>query len=320
MFLIDFSQASIASITVFMDELKVGANAKQVEDLSRHALISSLLSYKKKYSQKYGEMVIACDDTQRKYWRRIEYPYYKEMRRRNKEASEIDWNLIHTSLNKIREELMAFFPWKMLVVDNCEADDIFGVLTKYSQENDLITVGLEEEAQPILAISSDTDNTQLFKYSNYQQWCPLQKKLLKKKNKEELRKFVTEHVVKGDTGDGVPNIFSRDDYFVTRADGERQKSVTQAMLDAFVLKGEDAIDSFSEKQLNGYTVDALKVNYRRNSKLIMYDEIPEAIESSIIKSYKSYNPVGEERSLESVRKYFIRNRCKLLMEELTNIG
>jgi len=83
-------------------------NAQIEENMVRHMILNSLRSYRTKFSADYGEMVIACDNTN--YWRRQAFPYYKANRKKNQEASEMDWKSIFECMNKIRQELKDFFP------------------------------------------------------------------------------------------------------------------------------------------------------------------------------------------------------------------
>ena len=65
-------------------------------------VLNSLRSYKVKFGQDYGEMVIACDN--RNYWRKKIFPYYKENRKKTIEQSELNWKEIFEYLNKIKNE------------------------------------------------------------------------------------------------------------------------------------------------------------------------------------------------------------------------
>ena len=57
MILIDYSQVSLANILSFKKELMSG-DEKQTTDLIRHATLSTIKSYKKKYGREYGDIVI----------------------------------------------------------------------------------------------------------------------------------------------------------------------------------------------------------------------------------------------------------------------
>ena len=203
MILIDYSQVALSAILTFQRELK--GTESEIKNLIRHVTLSTIKSYKKKYGKDYGQVVICCDG--RKYWRREYFEYYKGMRKANREKSDLDWGLIFDTLSEMREDLSKYFPYKVLHIDRAEADDIIAVLTKYVQENELIQVGLVDEAQKVLILSSDKDFKQLQLYPDVKQWSPMQKKYVTA-SKKEINDYIIEHIVKGDAGDGVPIILS----------------------------------------------------------------------------------------------------------------
>ena len=223
MILIDYSQVALSAILTFQRELK--GTESEVKNLIRHVTLTTIKSYKKKYGKDYGEIVIACDG--RKYWRREIFQHYKASRKKMRDASDLDWTLIFDTLSEMREDLVKHFPYKVVHIDRAEADDIIAVLTEYCQENDLLQVGLDVETQKVLIVSSDKDFKQLqlapFSNGNVRQWSPMQKKFVTA-SKQEIIDFTIEHIVKGDTGDGIPNILSKDDVFVI---GERQNQSAQ---------------------------------------------------------------------------------------------
>ena len=138
MIIVDYSQIALASIIV-----------QRIDDpdLIRHICLNTLRMYNKKYREEYGQMVLACDGFNS--WRKQFFPEYKGNRKKNRTASELDWNLIFGTLNDLREEIKDNFPWKVLHLDECEADDIIATLTMQTQE-----FGLHE---PVMIISSDKD-------------------------------------------------------------------------------------------------------------------------------------------------------------------
>jgi 5'-3' exonuclease len=95
MILIDYSQVSLASILTFQRELK--GNPEEVKNLIRHVTLSTIKSYKKKYGREFGNVVICCDG--RKYWRKEFFEHYKASRKKNRDASDLDWKLIFDTLN-----------------------------------------------------------------------------------------------------------------------------------------------------------------------------------------------------------------------------
>ena len=283
MILIDYSQVALASILTFQRELK--GTESEVKNLIRHVTLSTLKSYKKKYGKEYGELVICCDG--RKYWRREVFEHYKANRKKMRDNSDLDWHLIFDTLNEMRQEIAEHFPWRVIHVDRAEADDIIAVLTKWAQENDLHAEGLIEEPQKILILSSDKDFKQLqlapFSSGNVRQWSPMQRKFISA-SKQEIIDFTVEHIVKGDTGDGIPNILSKDDVFVS---GDRQKSVSAKRLAEFMQKGIDACRNDEEKR-----------NWKRNACLVAFDNIPSDVEESIIVTYLSNKPKGDKMRSE----------------------
>ena len=294
MILVDYSQVALASILTFQRELK-GTEA-EVKNLIRHVTLSTLKSYKKKYGKEYGELVICCDG--RKYWRKEFFEQYKGMRKSNRDKSDLDWKLIFDTLTEMREDIAKHFPWRVIHVERAEADDVIAVITKWLQENQLIQQGLVEETQKVLILSSDKDFKQLQLYPTVKQWSPMQKKYITA-SKQEIRDFMIEHIVKGDTGDGVPNILSKDDVFMV---GERQKPMSAKRLAEFIDKGFDACKNDDERR-----------NWHRNATLVDFQFIPEDVQKCIVDSYLSNKPNGDKMT---VMNYLMEHRCRLLLDEI----
>lgn len=293
--LIDYTQLAIAGIMPFQADLKHGSDEKIV-NLIRHVILSSLLTNKQKFSKKYGDMIICADG--KKYWRKEYFEFYKANRAKSRSESDLNWKLIFDTISSIREDLKNYFPYKVIHVEEAEADDIIGVLTQYWQENELLQNGLEEEPQPILIISSDKDNIQLQRYKNVAQWSPMQKKQVKPEI--SAKHSLIEKICCGDPGDGIPNILSEDNVFVT--EGVRQKPFKKSRLDEFLEKGIDACKTDQERR-----------NYARNELLVSYEKIPQEVKQSIINTYLNTEIVG---SRQKIMQYLMAHRCKNLMDDL----
>jgi hypothetical protein len=107
------------------------------ENLVRHMVLTSLRSYEKQYSTEYGEVVLAYDS--RHYWRKDVFPFYKQNRKKDREKSGHDWHSIFEVLNKIRDEIKQYFPYKVIEVHVAEADDVISVLCgRFSNEEKVI--------------------------------------------------------------------------------------------------------------------------------------------------------------------------------------
>jgi hypothetical protein len=284
MILLDLNQVMISNM---MKQLGVSGQVFD-EGLVRHMVLNSIRAYKNKFGKEYGELVICCDD--RNYWRKDVFPYYKGHRKKDREKSSIDWVMVFESLNRIREELKEFFPYKVVQVERAEADDIIGVLaTRYG------TWLNNETTERILVLSGDKDFGQLQKYTNVDQYSPVLKKWIRI---NDARAFLREHIMRGDRGDGIPNFLSNDSCIMT---GERQKPIQ-------AKKIEDWIDKEPEQ----FCTDVMLRNYRRNEQLVDLDQIPAEIVSKINEVFDTYE-VPKRRGLLN---YFIKYKLKNLVEHI----
>jgi hypothetical protein len=291
MILLDWSQIVISSsLAVGGSDLDKGKDPKKAMDIIRHATLTSLQKYRTDYSKKYGELVICADGWDN--WRRKYFPNYKAVRKVKREDSKTDWKMIFTFASDLLNELRETFPYRVVHVGEAEGDDVIAVLTKYVTENKPQMVGLVEEPEDILIVSNDNDYKQLHKYKNVRQWNPLMKKYVTKAEPD----FLLEKVIKGDPGDGVPNVLSGDNAFV---DAIRQKPVTSKVMEKF-------------KTGTGLT-DTDKRNFQRNQTLIDFDFIPEDVTKSIIDAYEMHTP---KRDLNAIMNYLIKNRCRLLLDNI----
>ena len=293
MILIDFNQTLISSL---MSQIGSNPNAELSENLIRHMVLSTLLSYKQRFSGKYGKVVLCADD--KHYWRRQVFPYYKANRKKSREASKFDWKLIFNTLNKIRDEIRETFPYTVIQIEGAEADDVIGTMVKYTQTNELTQGTLDPSPQQILIISGDTDFVQLQKYKNVVQYSPMQKKYITTDNPE---KDLLEHIITGDAGDGVPNFLSQDSVFVT--DGARQKPIRKEKLMQWVSIGNP--EKFCD--------DLMLRNFKRNQELIDLEFTPVTIQQKIIESYQK-GPSGHHKNLLN---YFVENKLKYLLESIS---
>ena len=75
MIIVDLNQIMISNLMVQIS----GRNAVELsEDLVRHMVLNSLRGHNKRFRDKYGEMIIACDSAN--VWRREVFPNYKASR------------------------------------------------------------------------------------------------------------------------------------------------------------------------------------------------------------------------------------------------
>jgi len=276
MIIIDMNQIMISNLMAQMKTDKLN------EDLVRHMVLTSLKMYESKYREKYGEMVLAYDSKQ--YWRKQVFPYYKQNRKKDRAKSGHDWSAIFEVLNKIRDEIREYFPYKVVEVLGAEADDVISTLCKNK--------GPKEQ---ILILSGDKDFIQLQKYPGVYQFNPVTKKHI---GYDSPHSFIKEHIIKGDKSDGIPNFLSPDDCFVN---GVRQRPISQKNLSKWVELQPHQFCS-SKEQLE---------NYKRNQLLIDFDCIPTEIEDEILNEFNSLNISGKQVPLE----YFQEHQLNDLMQD-----
>ena len=273
MILIDYNGVAIGSGLHLKGELS--------EDLFRHTILNTLRMYRNKFKGQYGELVICGDG--RKNWRREVFPNYKFKRGKSKSASDVDWNELYRIIYLVFDELGENFPYKTVLVEECEADDVIATLSQSTQE-----FGNNE---PIMIVSADKDFVQLQKYDNVRQYSPMKKQFIIEKNP---RKQLLELVLRGDASDGVPNVLSPDNSF---SEGIRQTSLRQATLDKL----------FDDLHCMGEEVYA---NYCRNKKLIDFEEIPETLKSEIL---NRFNGQDNWKNRKKVFPFLIEKRCGMLI-------
>ena len=253
------------------------------EDLVRHIALKSLVMYRKKYNRTYGELVLADDSYN--VWRKDIFPHYKANRKKSRDKDTKDWSQIFDCITVIRDELKENFPYKYLLISKCEADDIIGTLCeKYG------------DTENIMIISGDKDFQQLQRYKKVKQFSPITKSNIKL-TQEQALEYLTDHIISGDTGDGVPNCLSQDDVFVS---GLRQRPLSKkkrtTIKDPLVM--------------NDSEVDR---NLSRNRSLIDLTYIPSEYKNQILEEFDNVKVASRGGLLN----YFIKKR---LMDLQENIG
>jgi hypothetical protein len=301
MILTDFSQLCIANVVQFQEDFAKGVEPGKAINLLRHSVLSTLLAHKRAYGQAYGGLVIATDGNA--YWRRDYFPYYKHSRKKGREDSNLDWDVIFKVMKQFRLEFQEVFHYPVINVPAAEADDVIAVMCEYSQENELKQGGLleGEVPQPMIILSSDGDFKQLQVYDNVRQWSPLLKKFVTVR-KEELELEIMTKIIKGDTGDGVPNIYSPDNHF-TLDPTPRQKSVMAPRLASFVMKGMSECANDEERK-----------NFTRNKTLVDFRCIPEAVKDDIIADYIAKKHLKADRM--RILNYFNQHKMRQLVDSI----
>ena len=279
MILIDFNGLAVATVAV---------NKTDDPNLLRHMILNSLRLHRTQFKKDYGELVICCEGIGN--WRKDYFPQYKANRKKYREQSDINWDEAFRVLGEVRDEIKENFPYKVIQIDHCEADDIIGVLASNTQE-----FGQYED---VLIISADKDFMQLQKYPNVHQYNPIQKKFYKE---DAPKANLIQKIMSGDTGDGVPNIMSHDDVFVN---GERQNKLSKK-------KKEEILQDLTDGELL-YAASWYR-NYCRNETLIDLDKTPDDLKVKIV---SEFNNQDQSKNSSLVFPYLINKNMKMLIESV----
>ena len=287
-------------------------------------IIQELSMIKDKFSNKYGEIYLAFDNKDSKYWRCDIYPQYKLNRSSLKDESLIDFDEFYTHMDDFNDMLMVDSPLPSLSVLRCEADDIILVLA--------YLLGKKEK---VLIYSPDKDFIQEQSEDNLvTQYSSKVKAFIDVTTKnKDMQEWLLEHVCLGDTTDNVPRvvdgtvfspkfkewceekglavlepyefyekygkenatrIFEKFPFFKKNRKGE-----DTAVLDIFHKASFGAKTLFKQVEKAG-SLDAwldshpmYRENYELNYKLVMREGIPQDIEDAILDNYlnvdKSFN-------------------------------
>ena len=302
MILLDFSQVAVSNLHQQLKQSKKDpariverrwiAQQNDVEEeddagelnpaMLRHMILNSIRRINKAFRKRFGQLVICADN--QNYWRKSAFQYYKANRKKDRDDSGIDWPLFFSILDDLRDEIKENFPYKIMNVPGAEADDVIGVITKHFHER-----------EGILIVSGDKDFQQLQQYEGVHQYGPVQDKLL---IPADPKKFLFEHILHGDKGDGVPNFLSADDSLVK---GVKQKSIYQVKVDVwYTQKPEEFCD------------EQMLTNYYRNKKMVDLSEIPAEVEAAILAEF-DVPPVG---SKDKIFGYLVKSRMRNLLESV----
>ena len=276
MILIDYSQIALSNIIV---------QKLNDENMIRHMILNSIRMYNKKYRDEYGQLVICADGMNT--WRKQFFPEYKANRKKSRDNSSMDWVEIFRILHTVRDEIRDYLPYKVIHIEGVEADDIIASLVMETQE-----FGQDE---PVMIISSDKDFIQLQKFKNVKQFSPIQKKMVTDKNP---RTYLFNHIMRGDSSDGIPNVLSADDTFISE---KNQTPLRQTKIDAWLENSDNLRESMDDDTYR---------NYQRNKKLIDLSDIPEDVSESIINNFNGQTKTPNMKVLN----YLIKKRCNNLIE------
>jgi 5'-3' exonuclease len=240
----------------------------------KYLILNSLLTLKQRFKD---YTCIICNDNSS--WRRDYFPYYKAKRRKAVEKDIINWKSIYNIIDETSADLKNEFGWCCLNIHKCEADDIIAVLANHLPADYSIVIA-----------SRDKDLYQLTKRSNVRQYDPFTRKYITM-DLPPLA-YLNVQIATGDSGDGVPNMLSADECFVSDI---RQTPLRKSkILEYLAMVGED-------EKITKY--------YMRNKTLIDLDCIPYELVQTVIESYTNY----EYHKSSNIFNYCYQNKLTRLL-------
>lgn len=283
MIILDLQQIMLSNLMMGMQKHEVTTVG---DHLLRHMILNSIRYNLVKFRNLYGNLVIASDGG--KYWRKEIFPNYKWHRNEAREKDAINWELVFESMNRIRDEIRDNFNYPLINIEGVEADDIIAVLAIDQVTN---------HNQGVLILSSDKDFVQLQSTPGITQFDPVRKKAVEHENP---KRYLYEHIIKGDRGDGIPNIKSNDNCFV---EGNRQNRIQTKDLDKWVdmlLWGEEPDAVFNGEILR---------NWHRNRNLVDLSYVPPTIKQSIFEEFERQT----NKLPKDLTRYFMKHNLRNLL-------
>lgn len=259
------------------------------ENLLRGMLLTRINQLNKKLSKGRPYKVAVAIDS-RTYWRRQLFPLYKASRKVVREESKINWDSIFEKYNRIVQEFKENIPFYFIERDGAEGDDIHAALC----------FKLHDEFEEIINCTSDEDMAQLMRaFKNVKQYSLKHKKMI---TVDTVKYDLFEHIVKGDAGDGIPNIFSPKDVLIT--EGVKQKPVRATNVEAWRKAG-----GLRNPEVFCETEELIE-RFKLNRALVDFDQIPLEIVDGIYDDWLNYK-IPKRKCFD----YLIKHRLTKLMED-----
>jgi 5'-3' exonuclease len=280
--IIDFSQLVISGASFTFKKYE-----KYTPEDVHIMTLNILKNVIKKFKNNHPTIVIAMDS--RYYWRKEIAPYYKGHRKDAREKSAIDFDTIYKGMDITKPALEEHFPYILMEVHGCEADDIAGVLVKNYNKN----------YENIMLISSDGDWAQLQKFKNVKQWSSMVKGFVHPKHGSPEASLMYK-IIKGDKKDAISGILNAEDSVITKT---RQKSIS-----------EKTVTSWINKDPKEYCNEIMLERFNHNKQILDLCNIPEKYESAVITEFEGKK--GNRPSRAKIYPYLLKNRLSKLVESL----
>lgn len=257
------------------------------EGFLRHLILNQIRSINVKFRDEYGPLVLCVDAGGN--WRKKEFPFYKANRVYKADAKGPNWPDIFVKLNHVMGEIRDNLPYKFIQVQGCEADDILGVLVHNLEDIQ------ESPEEKCLIISNDKDMAQLLTNPRVRQFKP-QKKLMV--DEPDPQRSLLELIIRGDKSDGVPNIKSPNDSFLT---GTRQKPISATFVEEVWKTKGQCLSQFERQR------------FKENTRLIDLSQTPKELTWQVIQAYRQpINNINTVKLLAYLASVGLNSMCEKL--------
>lgn len=252
-----------------------------------YVFFENIITLKHQFNPK---QIIFCVDKKhnKKYWRSKYFEHYKHNRKNLPPIiPKEDMDRLKNTLNDVLHNIT---PYIFIEENYLEGDDIIASLSKHlrNQHN-------------IIIASCDHDFHQLCKKNTF--LYDLSKRRFTYQT--DLDYYIFEHIVKGDAGDGIPNILSDEDTFTKQEKRQNRcsKKYLRELYNTYLESKEDF------EQLLGENIN----RWNKNKKLVDLTNLPAPVYNKVIDNYENYINNG---SNEKFRTWLIKNRLTDLYEKI----
>lgn len=233
-----------------------------------------------------NEIILAWDHGS---WRRKDFQYYKAVRRADRDKGLIDRKAMYEFFTKLHFYIEKLFPMRSIRVKSCEGDDVVGTIVLQNPDSNFLIISRDHDFLQLMR-----DGVQLYDhickrliteytlYSSNTKTHGKRKIKWKVRTKKEAKLMLLWHIIRGDSGDGIPPVTCPDDLYINptiTATGFKSVAPTVLLKTMFP---DDKINQLELAKLQ----HEFERNFNRNNRLINLKATPASLKKEIMKQYK----------------------------------
>lgn len=238
--------------------------------------------YKSLFKGNVNEIILAVDD--KKSWRKLYWERYKESRKGKRDTSKINWDVFHSEYRRFTDEIQYHLPFKVLQVENAEADDVIAIISK-KDNREYVIISNDEDYLQLVSDRVKVYNPQKMMFME----CP------------DTEEFIVMKSLMGQPKDDIFNIKTPLDW----PQGKRKPGFGEVSARKVIEEG--YVDWLKKNKLE----ERFKVNRR----LIDFNQIPLTIKTRILNEYNNYKLADPS----NIYKFFNKNKFVGYLEDFSNV-